>query len=106
MQTKLERLETVDLLNILRKRGYWIMKATDEIIATRTIYKTRYPRFHLKISRQSKSGTRTLEIHIDWERPKHSKFWGKCSTAEGETIKKELRLLAEELRSLTGLSEE
>lgn len=79
------------------------MKATDEIIATRSIYKTRYPRFHLKISDQGKSGTRTLEIHIDWERPKHSKFWGKCSTAEGEAIKKELRLLAEELRLLTGL---
>ncbi|MFQ6128057.1 MAG: hypothetical protein ACE5QW_04060 [Thermoplasmata archaeon] len=105
MRTELEKLETVDLLNMLRKRGYWIVKATDEIIATRPIYKTRYPRFHLRIFKEEKGGPRVLEIHIDWERPKHSKFWGKCSTAEGETIKKEMELLGEEFRSLSALSE-
>ncbi|MFQ6106946.1 MAG: hypothetical protein ACE5QF_05095 [Thermoplasmata archaeon] len=91
---------------MLRKKGYWIVKTTDEIIATRPIYKTRYPRFHLRISTESERGPSMLEIHIDWERPKHSKYWGKCSTAEGEAIRKELELLKEEFRSLERLSED
>jgi len=105
VRAKLEQLETVDLLNMLRKKGYWIVKATDEIVATRPIHKTRYPRFHLRIFKERERGPNMLEIHIDWERPRHSKYWGKCSTADGETIKRELNLLRKEFRSLEGLSE-
>jgi hypothetical protein len=101
----MEEVETVELLNILRKKGYWIMKSTDEIVATRPINKTRYPRFHLKIFREREKGPRILEVHIDWERPRHSQFWGRCSTAEGDTIKKEMELLGEEFRSLGRVSE-
>ena len=106
MREKMDEVEIVELLNILRKRGYWIVESTDEVVATRPISKTRYPRFHLRIFRENERGPRILDIHIDWERPRHSQFWGKCSTAEGETITKEMELLGEEFRSLGALSQQ
>ena len=105
MRRKMDEVDTVGLLNVLRKRGYWIVKSTDEIVATRPIDKTRYPRFHLRVFREGGDGPRILEIHIDWERPRHSQFWGKCSTTEGEAIRRELELLGDEFRSLGTLSD-
>jgi hypothetical protein len=101
----MEEVETVELLSILRRKGYWIVKSGEEIVATRPINKTRYPRFHLRVFRENEKGPWILEVHIDWERPRHSQFWGKCSTADGETIKREMELLGEEFRSLGGISE-
>lgn len=101
----MEEVDTVELLNVLRKKGYWIVEGSEEIVATRPIFKTRYPRFHLRIHRENSKGPRILDIHIDWERPRHSQFWGKCSTAEGENIEREMELLGEEFRSLANAVE-
>ncbi|MFQ5909188.1 MAG: hypothetical protein ACE5IJ_00520 [Thermoplasmata archaeon] len=101
----MERLKMVDMLKVLRKRGYWIVEATNEIVAVRPMHKARYPRFHLRIFPERRKELSTVDIHIDWERPKHSKYWGRCATAYGEAIKKEITILREEIRSLASLSQ-
>ncbi|MFQ5884337.1 MAG: hypothetical protein ACE5IO_04480 [Thermoplasmata archaeon] len=83
----------VDSVTTLRKDGYWITKEGKEIVATKPFGKKRYPRFHLRISKENERGPSYLELHIDWERPKHSQYWGKCATEEDDTISQEIERL-------------
>lgn len=83
----------VDSVNTLRKDGYWITKEGKEIVATKPFGKKRYPRFHLKISKENDKGPSYLELHIDWERPKHSQYWGKCATEDDKPIRQEVERL-------------
>lgn len=96
MRVRVPRTADVDFVNALRKDGYWIIKEGKEIQAVKPFGKGRYPRFHLKVSRENEEGPSFLELHIDWERPRHSQYWGRCATEDNETI----RLEVERLRDL------
>ncbi len=93
MRTKIPGLHRVNSLNILRRDGYWITNEGDDIKATKPFGKKRYPRFHLKISGENEKGPTHLDLHIDWERPKHSQYWGKCSTEDDDAIRSEMERL-------------
>ncbi|UCD92997.1 MAG: hypothetical protein JSV43_03540 [Methanobacteriota archaeon] len=93
MKVAVPGITNVNSINILRKDGYWITKEDKEILATKPFGKKRYPRFHLKLSKENEKGPTYLELHIDWERPKHSQYWGKCATEDDETIRGEVERL-------------
>lgn len=100
LKVALPRMQILSFLNVLRKEGYWITKESKEIEATKPFGKKKYPRFHLKIYRESDKGPSFLDLHIDWERPKHSQYWGKCATEDNETIRQETERLKSLLSSV------
>lgn len=86
-------IHRVNSLKVLRQDGYWITNESENIEATKPFGKKRYPRFHLKISSENERGPTYLDLHVDWERPKHSQYWGKCATEEDDTVKQEIERL-------------
>ena len=93
MKASIPRIQRVNSLNVLRKNGYWITDEGEEIVATKPFGKKKCPRFHLKISGENEKGPSYLDLHIDWERTKHSQYWGKCSTEEDDTVRLEMERL-------------
>jgi hypothetical protein len=93
LKSKIPNANSVGLLAVLRKDGYWITNEGHTVEATKPFGKKRYPRFHLKVYKENEKGPSYLDLHIDWERPKHSQYWGKCATEEDDTVRGEIERL-------------
>lgn len=86
-----------NIVNLTRKIGYRILNANnqEEHSAARPVLGSGFPRFHIHIKKNEKTGDFNINLHLDQKRPSYrgapahsGEYEGKLIKEEAERIKK------------------